>query len=154
MIVVSACLAGYRCRFDGTTRENPAIARLVAAGEAIPLCPEELGGLTTPRMPSEIQHGDGTDVLEGKARVRNLAGEDVTEAFLAGARETLAIARRVGATTAILKDGSPSCGSTRIRDGTFTNTRRSGLGVTSAMLLRNGIAPMSDESDTVPDPPP
>ncbi|CNG73811.1 Uncharacterized conserved protein [Mycobacterium tuberculosis] len=92
-----------------------------------------------PRPPAEIVGGDGGDVLDGTARIRTGAGEDVTDAFLRGARLALETARRGGARTALLKEGSPSCGTHRIYDGTFTGTRTPGTGVTAALLERAGI---------------
>ncbi len=137
--IVSACLAGVRCRYDGEARTNARIAGLVQAGLALPLCPEQLGGLPTPRPPAEIQGGDGHDVLAGKARVINVQGEDVTDAYIRGAQETLHLARLFGATEAILKGRSPSCGRDLIYDGTFQRRLRPGRGVTAACLQEAGV---------------
>lgn len=143
-LVVSACLAGKQCRYDGGTFDYPSIRALVEQGLAIPVCPEELGGLPTPRIPSEIVDGDGMDVLDGKARVLGKEGGDVTEAFLKGAREALRIAREAGATEAILKAKSPSCGLYQIHDGHFQGGLVEGMGVTAALFEREGI-PVRDE---------
>ncbi len=145
-MVVSACLAGHHCRFDGGTRTDPTLKARVARGGAIAVCPEELGGLGTPRVPSEIVGGDGRDVLAGCARVINAEGEDVTAAFLEGARRALETAVSAGVRRAVFKDGSPSCGVTRIRDGTFSNRRRPGVGVTTALLESHGIQVLPDET--------
>ncbi len=131
MIIVSACLAGYRCRYDGKTVPNDEIVALVKEGKAIPACPEMLGGLPCPRIPSE-RTADGSKVVASD-------GRDVTEAFLLGARETLRMARLYGCEHAILKANSPSCGCGFIYDGSFSGTLREGLGVTAELLLENGI---------------
>jgi uncharacterized protein YbbK (DUF523 family) len=102
----------------------------------IPVCPEQLGGLPTPRPPSIIVDGDGEAVLRGQARVVNDRGDDVTEAFVKGARETLALAKLTGAYKAFLKGKSPSCG---LRTPYCETETGSGIGVTAALLLRNGI---------------
>lgn len=132
MLIVSACLAGYRVRYDGKTVPNEAVVALVKQGKAIPVCPEMLGGLPCPRVPSE-RTGDGL-------RVVSREGKDVTEAFLTGAKETLRLARLYECDRAILKARSPSCGCGRIYDGSFSGTLRGGNGVTAQLLLDNGIA--------------
>ena len=131
MVIVSACLAGYRVRYDGKTVPNEAVVDLMKRGEAIPVCPEMLGGLPCPRTPSE-RTADGT-------RVRMRDGTDVTEAYQRGASETLRMARLYGCTYAILKAKSPSCGCGLIYDGTFSGTLREGDGVTAQLLKENGI---------------
>lgn len=138
MILVSACLAGYHCRYDGGSCPDDVIIALVREGKAIPVCPEALGGLPMPRPPAEIQE-DGAAVLTGKGRVLNRDGEDITEAFLKGAHETLRLARLYGAERAILKANSPSCGSGTIYDGSFTGQKKPGDGVTAMLLRVNGI---------------
>lgn len=102
------------------------------------------GGLATPRPPAEITDGDGYDVLDGNARVIRPNGEDVTEQFLRGAEETLRIAPLVIPDLVIFKDHSPSCGVTAIYDGTFTETLRNGIGVTTALLMRHGFKVVSE----------
>ncbi|MDQ3964558.1 MAG: DUF523 domain-containing protein [Actinomycetota bacterium] len=144
-VLVSACLAGCECRFDGSANTQDAIARLVAEERAVTVCPEEDGGLGTPRPAAEIVGGDGHDVLAGRARVVTDRGEDVTEAYLRGAEMALAAARTAGASTAVLKARSPSCGKGVIYDGSFSATRRAGDGVTVALLQQNGIEVISDE---------
>ena len=131
MIIVSACLAGYRCRYDGKTVPDDAIVDLVRTGNAIPVCPEMLGGLPCPRVPSE-RTADGE-------RVVTKEGTDVTEAFRRGADETLRLAQRYGCTRAILKARSPSCGKGTVYDGTFSGTLREGNGVTAELLMKHGI---------------
>lgn len=108
-------------------------------------CPEVDGGLGTPRPAAEIVGGDGHDVLDGKARVVTEGGRDVTAEYVRGAELALAAARAAGATTAILKSRSPSCGRGRIYDGSFTRTAVVGDGVTAALLQRNGIEVLTDE---------
>ena len=132
MILVSACLAGYRCRYDGKIVPDAETVALLKAGKAIPVCPEMMGGLPCPRIPSERTAND--------SRVITKDGGDVTEAFRTGAEETLRMARLYGCTQAILKAKSPSCGVGQIYDGTFSGTLRTGFGVTAQLLRENGIA--------------
>ncbi|MBX6396005.1 MAG: DUF523 domain-containing protein [Alicyclobacillaceae bacterium] len=146
MMLVSACLVGCRCRYDGSSREDPRLESLVAEGKAVPVCPEQMGGLPTPRPPAQIVGGDGEDVLEGRAKVLTEEGVDVTPAFIRGAEETLRMARRVGATRAVLKERSPSCGSAVIYDGTFSGATRKGRGVAAALLERHGVQVLSEET--------
>jgi len=145
-ILVSACLAGYYCKYDGSSNLVPEIKDLVARFQAIPVCPEKLGGLPVPRPPAEIQGGDGFDVLEGRARVVDKEGRDVTDAFLKGAKATAELAQTLGAKVAILKERSPSCGTRTIYNGTFSGCTRSGCGVTAALLLRQGLQLFSEET--------
>ncbi|MBS7530066.1 DUF523 domain-containing protein [Hazenella sp. IB182353] len=144
--IVSACFAGVQCRYDAKHNQVTKIQRLVQEGKAIPVCPEQMGGLTTPRNPAEIVGGDGKDVLAGNAQVIDNQGNDVTKAFIRGAYEALAMAQRVGAKEAILKERSPSCGSCMIYDGSFTGNKREGLGVTAALLEQHGIHVSSEET--------
>ncbi len=129
MMIVSACLAGFPCRYDGKARPCAQVVELVRAGKAIPVCPEQLGGLPTPRTSCEIREG----------RVVDADGRDRTEAFERGARAVLQIAQTYGATEALLQSRSPSCGSGRIYDGSFTKTLTAGDGVTARLLKENGI---------------
>ncbi|MBE1537990.1 DUF523 domain-containing protein [Actinomadura algeriensis] len=140
-ILVSSCLAGRPVRYDGAAKpvDDGLFERWRAEGRLVPFCPEVSGGLAVPRPPAEIVGGDGRAVLDGTAAVRTGAGEDVTDAFLHGARLALAAARRAGARVAVLKEGSPSCGSDRIYDGTFTGASTPGEGVTTALLEREGV---------------
>ena len=144
--LVSACFAGVHCRFDQRHAREELIEEMVKRGEAIPVCPEQLGGLSTPRLPAEIVGGDGDDVLDGEAKVIDKAGNDVTEAFIRGAEQVLALAKKIGAKEAILKEKSPSCGSCWIYDGSFSGRKRAGWGVTAALLRRHGIRVYSEEN--------
>lgn len=135
-LLVSACLAGLKCRYDGEIAHSDRVIRLVRDGRAIPVCPEQLGGMPTPRPAARFYGGTGRDVLEGSARLVNDDGVDVTAAFIRGAEETLKIARLVSAESVVLKERSPSCGYGRVRLG---NALVEGNGVTAAMLLAHGI---------------
>ncbi|MFV0320593.1 MAG: DUF523 domain-containing protein, partial [Microbacterium sp.] len=117
LVLVSSCLAGVPCRYDGRARPDPGIIDAVAAGRALPACAEQLGGLPTPRPPAEIVGGDGHDVLNGTARILTDAGEDVTESFVAGAQAVARLATEHGVTHAVLQARSPSCGCGTIYDG-------------------------------------
>jgi len=114
-------------------------------GLAVPVCPEQLGGMATPRETCEIVDGDGEDVLDGKARVVTRSGRDVTAAFVEGAARTLAAARQHGCRLAILKARSPSCGVGVIYDGSFSGSLKPGSGVAAALLRRAGIEVITDE---------
>jgi uncharacterized protein YbbK (DUF523 family) len=140
-ILISACLLGERVRYHGgdAALSNPILERWRREGRLVPFCPEVAGGLPVPRPAAEIQGTGGLAVLEGTARVITSGGADVTDAFLAGARGALAAALRSGARVAVLKDGSPSCGSTEIYDGTFSGRRRAGVGATAALLAENEV---------------
>lgn len=144
-VLVSACLAGRACRFDGSANPDDEVARLLAEGRAVLVCPEEDGGLGTPRPPAEIVGGDGADVLAGRAKVMTKGGRDVTAEYVAGARIALHAAREAGAERAILKARSPSCGKGCIYDGSFTRTPQEGHGVTAALLLAEGLAVVTEE---------
>ena len=137
--IISACLLGVRCRYDGGHSRNKSAMNQQKTYQLIPVCPEESGGLPTPRPPAEIVGGDGDAVLDGKAKVMTEDGTDVTGAYLKGAHHALAVAQSHGATHVILKARSPSCGCGNICDGTFTGTLTSGDGVTTALLKRHGI---------------
>jgi len=145
VILVSSCLAGLEVRYDGKHNLIDSIQELVQEGKAIMVCPELLGGLSTPREPAEIVGGDGGDVLNGMARVVTKSGEDVTEPFIRGAYETLNKARELKATLVVLKENSPSCGSTHIYNGQFENEKVPGDGVTAALLRKNGIEVISEK---------
>ena len=143
--IISACLIGKNCSYDGTSRYKPEIRELVDKGEAIALCPEELGGLKTPRPPSEIFAGSAADVLKGKAFIFNKDGKDITISLVKGCREFLNIAKECQVKRAILKTKSPCCGRDKIYDGTFTAKLRKGNGIAAELLLRNGIEVITDE---------
>lgn len=144
-LLVSACLVGIPCQYNGGSCPDDQIQALATQGDILPLCPEVLGGLPTPRPPAEIQGGDGWDVLEGWARVVNIERKDVTTEFLAGAQKALRIALRWGIKEAILKARSPSCGVGQIYDGSFSGRLIEGDGVTAALLKREGIIIKSEE---------
>ena len=139
MKLVSACLIGVNCNFEGKNWLNPKLLEEFEKGNLFPVCPEVFGGLPVPRVPSEIQGGDGSDVLAGKAKVVNEKGVDVTSQFVAGATAALKIAQSVGAKEALLIERSPSCGCGLIYDGTFSDRCVKGDGVTVALLKKNGI---------------
>lgn len=140
MKLVSACLLGVRCAWSGDARYVSRRALELATAEVlIPVCPEQLGGLATPRAPQEIQGGNGEDVLDGKCRVLNRDGVDVTAQFIRGAEETLKIARLLKVKEFVAKSKSPSCGCGEIYDGSFSGKLISGDGVTTALLKRNQV---------------
>ncbi len=142
-ILISACLLGVNCRYDGGNSRDENAISLHQSDELIPVCPEEAGGLPTPRPAVEIVGGDGNDVLDGKARVLTADGVDKTEEFLKGAQFALELAQSQSATSVILKSKSPSCGCGEIYDGSFSRTLISGDGVTTALLKRHGIEVIS-----------
>ena len=146
MYLVSACLLGIKCRYDGGSKHVDDLAELAAQGKVIPVCPEQLGGLPTPRNRCEISMGAGADVLDGKCRVISINHSDVTERFLTGAKETLKLAQACSIKRAILKARSPSCGSGQIYDGTFSGHIIEGSGVTAELLSRNGIEVFTEET--------
>ncbi|MFH1854121.1 MAG: DUF523 domain-containing protein [Candidatus Omnitrophota bacterium] len=139
MILVSACLAGVNCSWDGKNRLNEKIRKLVARKLALPVCPEVLGGRPVPRTRTEIKGGSGKDVLEGRAMVCDENSSDVTGEFLKGAQSVLEIVKRFEIKEAVLKAKSPSCGVGRIYDGSFKARLVSGDGVTTALLKKEGI---------------
>ncbi|NOZ24656.1 MAG: DUF523 domain-containing protein [Nitrospirae bacterium] len=142
MVIVSACLAGLNTRYDGGNRADERVVALVRAGKAVPVCPEQLGGLPTPRSKAEISSGDGRDVLSGRAVVLSEDGSDLTGHFMKGAAEVLRLARMMNAEEAVLKDGSPSCGVNHIkREGEETV----GMGVLAALLSLNGLKVRSND---------
>ncbi len=144
-ILLSACLAGVKCVYDGTDKLKPALARLYRNKEAIIFCPEKAGGFKIPHPPSEILGASGEDVLENKAQVVSKNGKDVTVYFLKGAKKVLALAKKKGIKQAVMKARSPSCGCGLIYDGSFSGKLVKGYGVTAALLKKNGIKVMSDE---------
>lgn len=149
MKLVSACLCGINCKYNGKNNLKLDLAEeLLQEGDIIPVCPEQLGGLPTPRLPAEINVGSGQDVLAGNSKVLNKNGDDVTDSYVRGAYETLKIAQLAGVDTAILKSRSPSCGSGYIYDGSFSNKLRQADGVTAALLKENGIRVMNEDEYT------
>ncbi|WP_312112519.1 DUF523 domain-containing protein [Brevibacillus reuszeri] len=144
MKMISACLIGCECRYDQKSCLDAELEQLLREGKVIPVCPEQLGGLPTPRPPAEIIGGDGFDVLDGRARIVDQTGNDVTDEFLAGAQQALRLAKTVGATSAILKENSPSCGSSFVYDGSFSGKKVTGVGLTAALFKRSGIEVRSE----------
>jgi uncharacterized protein YbbK (DUF523 family) len=147
-VLVSACLVGVHTRWDGGTNKVDDLVEWVKAGRAFFLCPEQLGGLTTPREPAEIEPGKSAeDVLAGQARVITNTGRDVTEQYVRGAREALALCQELGTERAILAARSPSCGSRETYDGTHSGTLRPGRGITAELLAQNGIQVYNEVND-------
>ena len=138
-VLVSACLAGVPCRYDGRAKPDPGVVADVEAGRAVPACAEVLGDMGTPRPAAEIVGGDGHDVLDGAATVRTVDGEDVTAGFVRGAERVADLAAQHGVTRAVLQARSPSCGCGRIYDGTHSGALTDGDGVVAALLARRGI---------------
>ena len=128
-ILISGCLLGLKCRYDSKEKKLPEIEKLIEVYNLIPVCPEQLGGLPTPRIPAER-------VIN---KVVNQAGVDVTKEYQLGAEEALKIAKLYNCKKAILKEKSPSCGCGKIYDGTFSKNLIVGNGVTADLLLKNGI---------------
>ena len=129
MYIVSACLAGLCCRYDGKDNTDERVVELVRSSKAVPVCPEQLGGLPTPRPPAEIV----------RDQVLTQNGVNVSEQFLRGAEEALKLAKMVGAQKAVLKARSPSCGMGKIYDGSFSGNLIDGNGIFAAMLIKEGI---------------
>ncbi|PEZ06085.1 hypothetical protein CN326_12000 [Bacillus sp. AFS018417] len=145
MIVISACLAGIACRYDGNDNLVTKIQELLEKEETILICPEVLGGLPTPRTPAEIVGGNGDDVLNGTAKVIDQNGNDVTEIFIAGAYEALHQIKDLNPEYIILKERSPSCGSSVIYTGEFNGQKQNGYGVTTALFRRHGFTVISED---------
>ena len=145
MQLCSACLLGIRCRYDGKSKPIQKVLDLAKKEILIPVCPEQLGGLPTPRIPQEIQGCSGEDILDSKCKVKNKEGQDVTKQFIRGAEEVLKLIQLLDIKEAILKQKSPSCGCGKIYDGTFSGTFIKGDGVTTALLKRHRIKVISEE---------
>lgn len=133
-ILVSACLLGCPCRYDGAAKADPRVLALMERHTLIPVCPEQLGGLPTPRLPSERREGG----------VFDRGGKDVTVQYRQGAEEVLRLARLYGCTHAVLKERSPSCGSGQIYDGSFSHVLVPGSGVAAELLAQNGITVLGE----------
>ena len=139
-ILISPCLIGIRTRWDESRDEIEELINLVKSGKAVFMCPEQTGGLTTPREPSETEPDKtAKDVLNGDAKVLTITGKDVTEQYVTGARRILKFCQKMGVEIAILKSDSPACGSERTYDGTFTGTIIPGKGIAAELLEQNGI---------------
>ncbi len=141
-ILISACLLGYKVRYDGkdNLQTHARLQAWIKAGNVISICPEMAGGLPTPRPPAEIQQGKtAKEVLGGQAKIIAVNGDDVTAEYLAGAQQALALVQQHHILVAILKARSPSCGSQQVYDGTFSRSLLEGMGVTTALLSQHGI---------------
>jgi uncharacterized protein YbbK (DUF523 family) len=141
-ILISACLLGHKVRYNGNDAAtgHALLAQWQSEGLVVAVCPEIAGGLPTPRPAAEITAGSGgAKVLQGLAKVVIADGSDVTQAFVAGAQQALAVARTRGIRVAVLKEGSPSCRSAFTYDGSFSGGRTALPGVTAALLLHNGL---------------
>lgn len=128
-VLISACLLGVNCKYNGENNYQEEVEKIIKEYNVIPICPEIYGGLSTPRIPSEIKDN----------KVINKNNEDVTKYFVKGATETLKLAKMLNVKKAYLKAKSPSCGAGKIYDGTFTNTLTEGYGITAKLLKENGI---------------
>lgn len=144
-IIVSGCLLGNNCKYNGGNNYNENVVKFLENKDYIVICPEEMGKLTIPRVPSEIQYSKTADeVLKNEAKVLSKNGDDVTKYFIDGANKALEIAKRNNCKLAILKDGSPSCGSNYIYDGNFEGKKIDGKGVCACLLENNGIEVISE----------
>ena len=145
MILISACLCGVNCKYSGGNNLSEPLLKLLKEGKAVLFCPEQAGGLETPRKPCEIVGGTSKDVLKDNARVLNVDGEDKTAEFIKGAYETLRLAQVINAEYVILKGKSPSCGIGKVYDGTFSGALISGNGITAELLIQNGFKVINEE---------
>ena len=145
MILVSACLLGLNTKYNGESNAHPLLQKYSSRGRFVPLCPEQLGGLPTPREAAEIRGGRGQEVLKGDCPVLGKEGEVITGYFIRGAQEVLKVAAIVKVSAAILKERSPSCGVATIYDGSFTHRKIPGQGVTAALLKEHNIPVYSEE---------
>jgi uncharacterized protein YbbK (DUF523 family) len=152
VLLISACLLGVACNHEGRGSPRAVVEELGRRYRLIPVCPEVLGGLSTPRPAAELTGGDGAVVLDGRAVVVNVDGHDVTAAYRRGAEAVVMLARATGAARAVLKARSPSCGSSRVYDGTFSRRLVEGQGVTAAALRAAGVEVWSDEDWAAGDP--
>jgi len=146
MILVSACLLGEKVRYDGGACAVHGLLDVwQLEGRIVPYCPEMSGGLGVPRPAAEIQCGDAADVLTGVANVKRRDGKDVTDAFVNGAERALALCWQHKIKIAVLKEGSPSCGSTKVNAGDFSGRKISGQGITTNLLSVHGVSVFSEE---------
>lgn len=147
-VLISACLMGSPVRYNGLALplDSHILDQWIRADWVLPFCPEVSAGLATPRPPAEIQSGDGHTVNAGNGSVMQNDGIDVTKAFLLGAAQALKLCITHNIKVAILTESSPSCGSATIHDGQFSGTKKTGQGVTAALLTKNGIKVFSQSS--------
>lgn len=150
---ISGCLGFFKCRYDGCGFDDFDLEKAmiflkkelnVKSIKFLPVCPEQLGGLPTPRVPAEIATGEGKDVWDNNVKVINNEGKDVTEQFKRGALEVLGYAQKHDIKAFLLKENSPSCGSKFIYSGNFDNIKKPGAGTTTALLLKNSIQVFSE----------
>jgi uncharacterized protein YbbK (DUF523 family) len=145
-VMICACLAGIKCRYDGTASSDLRQHKDIESCRFVTFCPELLGGLSAPRPPAEIQGSCGGEaVLDRKARVKNREGADVTDAFVRGAEKSLEYIQKENPEMIIMKNKSPSCGAGKIYDGSFSGNVIPGNGVTSALLKRNGYSLLTED---------
>lgn len=146
-ILVSACLMGFRVRYNGSekARMNGQLARWHQEQRLVIHCPELAAGLPVPRPPAEIMSADGKDVMHGQARIIENTGQDVTEHYQLAAWLALRAAQASGCSAALLTDGSPTCGSEYIYDGSFRGIQKAGRGVAASLLAEHGIAVFSEK---------
>lgn len=151
MILVSACLLGHRTKYDGGSNDISLLMKQDNQTQFFfAFCPEVMGGLPTPRPAAEITSGSGNDVLNGQGTVLDTNGTDVTSFFICGAEKSAQLIDKYNITAAILKQRSPSCGSLKIYDGTFSHQTKPGMGVAAALLHKLGI-PLYSEEDLTPE---
>ena len=145
--MISACLLGDKVRYNGDGFEltDPILIEWLNHDLLIKICPEVDAGLSTSRTPAEIQDGSGEDVLNGTSRIKTTENKDVTAEFIDGAQKALKTAQKEKIKLAILKENSPSCGSSMIYDGSFSGQKKAGKGVTGALLSKNGVLVFSEE---------
>ena len=143
--LISACLVGDNVRYDGNNCLQPQLLQLLREQRAVSICPEVIGGLKTPRAAAEIVGGGGLDVLQGRAKVLDCTGQDVSAAFIRGAYAALELAQQHQVTHVVLKANSPSCGSTHIYDGHFRGVKIAADGVTAALLKQHAYTIISEE---------
>jgi uncharacterized protein YbbK (DUF523 family) len=148
MILVSSCLLDLFSKYDGAANANPLLMSYMHRGKFIPVCPEQMGGLPTPRPPVELNGVSGADVLAGTGKAITAAGHDCTAEFIRGAEQLLKLVRAFPVKAAILKERSPSCGSTWIYDGSFTHNVTAGEGIAAALLRRHGVPVYSENTIT------
>lgn len=146
MLIISACLCGIDCTYNGKNNRNPIFEELLRSGQALPVCPEQLGGLETPRTAAEIIGGAGQEVLAGQARVMTRQGTEVSAKYIRGAEQTLKIAQTVDPELVVFKSRSPACGVGAIYDGNFSSRLKEGDGVAAALLKRHGFKIVDNET--------
>ena len=144
MILFSSCIAGVKCRYNGSSSYKENLLKNINE-EFIHICPEILAGFKIPRKPCEIVNGSGEDVLIGKAKILNIDGLDITEQMLIGTQKSLQICLEKNVKKAYLQTKSPTCGCGKIYDGTFSSKLKNGNGVFTALLIRNNITVIESE---------